>query len=73
MNIPHRFDRKEAARHLTEKGFKTSPATLQKYATLGGGPDYQIFGNRAVYTEQSLADWIEAKLSAPRRHTSEAA
>lgn len=70
MNIPTFFDRKEAARRLTEQGLKTSPATLTKLACVGGGPEYRIFGNRAVYTEAALSEWAEAKLSAPRRSTS---
>lgn len=73
MNIPTFYDRKEAARRLTERGLKVSAATLQKYATVGGGPEYQIFGNKAVYTEEALATWAETKLSQPRRSTSEAA
>jgi hypothetical protein len=73
MNIPTFYDRKEAARRLSEHGLKVSPATLGKWATTGGGPDYQIFGNKAVYTEDALSAWAEAKLSAPRRSTSEAA
>lgn len=73
MNIPTFHDRKEAAQLLTERGLKMSASTLQKYATVGGGPKYQIFGNKAVYTDDALAVWAEAKLSAPRRSTSEAA
>ncbi|MEC9368468.1 MAG: hypothetical protein VX871_07225 [Pseudomonadota bacterium] len=45
--------------------------TLQKMATLGGGPVYRIFGNRAVYTVNDLDAWAEAKLTAPRSTTSE--
>ncbi len=73
MNIPTFYDRREAARRLTEHGLKVSASTLQKWATTGGGPDYQIFGNKAVYTDEALTTWAEAKLSAPRRSTSEAA
>ncbi len=73
MNIPSFYDRREAARRLTERGLRVSAATLQKWATTGGGPEYQIFGNKAVYTEQALTVWASAKLSAPRRSTSEVA
>lgn len=66
-------DRREAARILTERGLKTSWKTLQKLATVGGGPEYRIFGSRAVYTDEALDDYVERKLSAPRRSTSEAA
>ena len=65
--------RPEAADFLTERGFSTTKNTLQKYATIGGGPIYRIFGNRALYKGEDLIAWAEAKLSAPRRLTSEAA
>ncbi len=65
--------RPEAADFLTERGFQTTKFTLQKYATVGGGPVYRIWGNRALYVPDDLLAWAEAKLSAPRRSTSEAA
>ena len=40
-------------------------------ATTGGGPPYQIYGNKAVYTEPNLDKYAEAKLSALRSSTSE--
>ena len=64
--------RREAAEYLTEGGFKISPNTLQKMATVGGGPTYQIFGIRSLYTPENLDAWVQEKLSAPRRSTSEA-
>lgn len=73
MNSTTYRDRREAAEALTKRGLKTSWKTLQKLATVGGGPEYQIFGNRAVYTDQALDAYVERKLSAPRRSTSEAA
>lgn len=73
MNTQTYHDRREAARLLTARGLKTSWTTLQKLATVGGGPEYQIFGNRAVYTEAALDAYVASKLSAPRRSTSEAA
>ena len=64
--------RKNAAQYLTEqRGLPTTYSTLQKFACLGGGPIYRIFGNKAVYTEQDLDSFAESKLSAPRRSTSE--
>ena len=64
--------RPEAAQYLTERGFITSKNTLQKKATTGGGPAYYIFGNRALYTAQTLDDYAKAMLSGPRRSKSEA-
>jgi hypothetical protein len=65
--------RPEAACYLTERGLLVTKNTLQKFATTGGGPEYAIFGNRALYTPETLDSWAEARLSAPRRSTSEAA
>lgn len=65
--------RAEAAVYLTEQGLPISKNTLQKMACLGGGPPYKIFGNKAVHSVATLDEWAAAKLSAPRRSTSEAA
>jgi hypothetical protein len=67
------LDRAEAAAYLTERGLRISKTTLQKFATIGGGPEYQRFGLRAVYTSVCLDAWAANKLSAPRRSTSKAA
>jgi hypothetical protein len=64
--------RREAAKHLTQDlGLPITHNTLMKLATVGGGPEYQIFGNKAVYTDEALNAWAASKLSAPRRSTSE--
>lgn len=66
--------RKEQAAYLKAKWNLTySPNTLGKLATLGGGPKYQRFGNKAVSTAEWLDDWVQGKLTAPRISTSEAA
>ena len=65
------LNREEAAAYIQARGLKVSRSTLQKWATTGGGPIYRRFGNRAVYTTADLDDWIETKLSAPKRSTSE--
>lgn len=65
--------RKEAAAFLADRGLPVSHLTLQKWATTGGGPAYQIFGNRALYTAENLMTWAEAKLTPPRTSTSDAA
>jgi hypothetical protein len=68
------LDRREAADYLTHRGLRTSWRTLQKMATLGGGPQYRRFGGyRVVYTAADLDAYIERRLSAPRCTTSEAA
>ena len=65
--------RAESAEYLSERGLKISKNTLQKMATVGGGPVYRCFGNRTVYTPDDLDAWAEAKLRPPQRSTSEAA
>lgn len=67
----HRFlDRAEAALYLNERGLKVSKTTLQKWASVGGGPAYRRFGHRAVYTAADLESWINERLSEPRRTAS---
>lgn len=36
--------RAECAELLTDEGYPTTKGTLQKLASVGGGPEYQIFG-----------------------------
>ena len=71
--MPERFlDRREAAAYLTgQRGLKISSNTLQKMATLGGGPPYRRFGGRAVYLAADLDAWATSKLSPVRHSTSE--
>ena len=69
--MPRYYDRRDAASYLTERGLKTTFSTLQKLACIGGGPNYRLFGNRAVYTAEDLDAWAETKLSEPRNSTSE--
>lgn len=66
-------NRDEAAAYVRDKGLPCSKLTLQKWATTGGGPEYRKFGNRVVYTVESLDRWIESKLGAPQFSTSKAA
>jgi hypothetical protein len=70
MHRPY-LSRPEAAEYICARGLIVSKNTLQKYATVGGGPVYRRFGNRAVYTTSDLDAWIEQKLSDPIRSTSE--
>ena len=65
------LSRPEAADYIRARGLIISKNTLQKYATVGGGPVYRRFGSRAVYTPADLDAWIEQKLSGPIVSTSE--
>lgn len=67
------LNRREQAEYLKSRGLKISPNTLQKMATLGGGPRYVLFGNRALSTPTWLDEWVKSKMSSPRSSTSEEA
>jgi hypothetical protein len=67
-----RYDRPAAARFCTEElGCPVTKATLAKLAVIGGGPLFSKFGRKPLYTEGDLRDWVDSKLSAPVRSTSE--
>lgn len=61
--------RQEAAEYLKSLGIPCKKTTLQKYATLGGGPEYTKFGKMVLYTRPSLNTWVDSKMSAPRLST----
>jgi hypothetical protein len=65
------FSRDEASEYLRNRGFRIAKQTLAKYAVTGGGPAYRTFGTRVVYDPPDLDAWVEARLTARRRSTSE--
>lgn len=69
-NTGRYLDRNEAAAYLAERGLRVSRNTLQKWATVGGGPLYRRFGNKAVYLPGDLDTWVENKMTTPRTSTS---
>ena len=62
MTNPY-LTRPEAADYLTQRGFPVAKATLQKYATVGGGPLHRRFGARVLYHPDDLDAWADAKLT----------
>lgn len=64
--------RHEAAQYVIEKGYPTTYNTLQKLATIGGGPVFRKFGHRVVYYPSDLDNWVMGRLSPPLRSTSDA-
>jgi hypothetical protein len=70
-SILRHLSRTEAAEFLTANGYPVAKTTLQKYATVGGGPTYRKFGRRVVYQPEHLLSWAESRLSAPVASTSE--
>jgi hypothetical protein len=67
-----RLSRKEAAQFLTDRGYRTAPATLAKLACVGGGPSFTSFGRRPLYREPDLLAWAHGRTTGPRRSTSDA-
>lgn len=65
------MDRREAVQFLKDRGLITTHGTMQKYASIGGGPVFRKFGHRVVYFAADLEAWIESRLSPPLRSTSE--
>jgi hypothetical protein len=63
--------REQLASALTEAGFPIRPKTLATKATRGGGPPFVKFGPRVLHRWGDGLAWAQARLSAPRRSTSE--
>jgi hypothetical protein len=66
-----RLGRAEASAFLKDRGYNVATATLAKYASVGGGPEYESFGSRAIYRPSKLLSWAAEKTSRPRRTTSD--
>jgi hypothetical protein len=67
-----RLRRKDVPAYLAEKhGIDIAVATLNKWVTVGGGPEMQYFGRIPLYHIDALDAWAAARLSKPVRSTSE--
>lgn len=64
------LNRSETADYINRLGLTISKLTLQKYATVGGGPTYRRFGKRAVYLVSEINAWVGKKMSSPMASTS---
>lgn len=71
MSVDPLLSRRAAAQFIRARGIPSEPSTLAKYATIGGGPSMRKFGRRVLYEPTALSEWIEEKLSGPRRSTSD--
>jgi hypothetical protein len=68
-----RFRRREASQYLRDQHcVSIAPATLAKLACLGGGPRFRKFNRIPLYDAVDLDAWVDERLTAPRRSTSEA-
>lgn len=61
----------QASNFCKDSGVPAEETTLAKYRSLGGGPKFYKFGNRALYTQEDLEDWIAGKIGSPVSSTSE--
>ncbi|ORE95411.1 phage-like protein [Stappia sp. 22II-S9-Z10] len=67
-----RLRRWEAADYLKiVHGIEVAPATLAKWASVGGGPAYQKVNRTPLYPTVELDSWAADKLGDPVRNTSQ--
>ena len=64
------LSRKQASEYLRNRGLPVAVATLAKYVTVGGGPQYRKFGRMVRYTKDDLITWVARRLSGPTDHSS---
>ena len=71
-SVPHNMRRADAAKYIREAhGIPCAPATLAKYACLGGGPPFRKAGKFPIYARDELDAWALNRLGEPMRSTSE--
>jgi hypothetical protein len=63
--------RKEAAAYLQETYRFCSRKTLDKIASVGGGPAFRKIGRIVVYEKGELDRWATEKMGEPRLSTSD--
>jgi len=72
MQTPEHLTRAKAAEYLTyQLGYPCARKTLDKYATLGGGPPFIHVGRRTLYKADDLRAWLIGRSSLPRISTSD--
>lgn len=63
--------RPQAAEYLKSRYGFTTTGTLEKLASLGGGPKFTKIGRIPVYTPEDLDDWVRSRMSPKVSSTSE--
>ncbi|MGB3499994.1 MAG: hypothetical protein WBA44_00075 [Mesorhizobium sp.] len=72
MNARPRLRRRDVPAYLAERhGIDIAVATLNKMATVGGGPLMQYAGRIPLYRIEDLDAWAERRLTRPIASTSE--
>jgi hypothetical protein len=68
---PKNLSRLAAAEFLQERGYPVAFKTLNKLATVGGGPKFSKFGRRVLYSPDDLLEWAVSRTSGPVNSTAE--
>ena len=64
--ISSNMRRADAARYIREThGIPCAPATLAKYACVGGGPAFRKAGKFPIYSRSDLDTWARSRFSEP--------
>ena len=72
VSIPLKMRRAEAASYLRgAHGLPCTPATLAKYACIGGGPAFCKVGKFPIYSRDDLDAWANRRLGRRVYSTSE--
>lgn len=72
MAMPPRLRRSDVPGYLAERyGITIAKATLDKLASIGGGPAMEYFGRIPLYPVGALDEWASAKLSGTCLSTSD--
>jgi hypothetical protein len=66
------LNRQEASAFLGARGYRVAVASLNKWASIGGGPKFRKFGRRPLYAPSDLIAWAETRTSPPVGSVTEA-
>lgn len=67
-----RLRRREVPQYLAERyGITIARSTLDKLASIGGGPAFSYFGRIPGYAPADLDAWAASKMSPPCRSTAD--
>jgi hypothetical protein len=71
-NLPAHLSTKETSQYLRDKhGVTRTGKTLDKLASIGGGPPYRKDGRLRKYEPSILDEWVEEKLTSQVTSTAE--
>jgi len=62
MDDDKHLDTAQAAEFLTARGYRTAPATLTKLRSVGGGPEFALWGRHPIYTPPALLAWAAERV-----------